>query len=115
MLNFNLFIISSFNMFFVCDIAVEGVSVSGKDESCRGPGCPCFEIGEDLVKEFGKDTCNSVSYCNMDAGTVINGITVGKCQLTGWMIAIIVLIVLGVLGIGICVLAFVVFKVTCCK
>ena len=112
MLNFNLFIISSFNMFFVCDIAVEGMSISGKYE-CTGPGCLCVEVPKVHQPKFGKDTCNSVSYCNLDAETGFPD--VGECQLNEGIIAKMSLTVLGVVGIGLCVLALVVFKEACCN
>ena len=98
---------SSFNIFFVCDIAVEGLSDK------YGPGCPCWEIRKEFVKELGKDTCNSVSYCNFDAETGFPD--VGECQLNEEIIAKMSLTVLGVVGIGLCVLALVVFKEACCN
>ena len=88
-------------------------------------GAYCIELAKSSIlnpSDKEKDSCMSISYCNIEKVQIdlskfcermpipkffckpLSDIKVGKCQLRGWMIAIIVLIVLAVVGIGICII-----------
>merc|ERR1712154_94823 len=87
-----------------------------------GPGDYCVVIPKKTLlnpTDKATDNCNSITYCKIEKGLVyekwIENICflfdipkgdckIGKCKLRGWMIAIIVLIVLAVVGIGIGIL-----------
>ena len=116
----------------IADLILQSVQSANEDY--------CIEISKNSqlnLSDKEKDSCKSISYCKLEKDQInlekicerilgnmqipnfdckqMSDIKVGKCKLRGWMIAIIVLIVLAVVGIGIGILLCVVFKIVCCK